>query len=66
MSEVSISKLSRRSVQCLAIEICELFGEQFEALKRGLTEVELQQYLERRSRIHQLQTELENKVSRPS
>jgi hypothetical protein len=65
MNEVT-SRLSRRSVYQLANELCELFAEQFDTLQQGLTEVELEQYLERRSRIHQLQTELKGKVSRPS
>jgi hypothetical protein len=43
-----------------------LFGEQFDALQQHLTDVELERYLERRSRIHQLQTELKGIVSRPS
>jgi hypothetical protein len=43
-----------------------LFDEQFDALQQHLTEVELERYLERRSRIHQLQIELKGIVSRPS
>ena len=59
-------RLKRRSVAELANELCELFGEQFDALQQGLTEVELDQYLKRRIQIHQLQTELEGMASRPS
>jgi len=58
-------RLSRRGVTELANELCALFANEFEALRKGLTEVELEQYLERRRRIHQLQTELNGKVSRP-
>ena len=50
----------------LSNELCELFGQQFEALQNGQAEVELEQYLERRARIHQLQTELKASISRPS
>jgi hypothetical protein len=57
---------SRRTVYDLANELCDLFREQFDALKHGLTEVDLEQYLERRGRIHQLQSELKGKVPRPS
>jgi hypothetical protein len=56
----------RRSVDDLSKEVCELFGQQFDALQRGLAEDELEQYLERRGRIHQLQTELKTLVPRPS
>jgi hypothetical protein len=50
-----------RSIDDLSKEVCELFGQQFDALQQGMVEVELEQYLERRSRIHQLQTELKAK-----
>jgi len=66
MNAAASTRLSRRSVYDLANELCELFGEQFNALQRGLTEVDLEQYLERRGRIHQLQTHLKGKVSQPS
>ena len=66
MNEGASSRLSRRKVHDLANELCELFGEQFDALKQESAEVELEQYLERRNRIHHLQTELKGKVSRPS
>lgn len=59
-------RLRRRSLYELASELCELFGKQFDALQQGLTEEELEQYLERRSMIHQLQTELKSRVSLPS
>jgi hypothetical protein len=51
-------KLSRRSADDLSSELCELFGQQFGTLQKDLAEAELQEYLERRRRIHQLQTEL--------
>lgn len=60
------TRLSRRSIYDLAYEICELFGQQFDAVQQDQTEVELEQYRERRSRIHQLQVELKGRVSQPS
>ena len=65
MTEVS-RRLRRRSADDLSNELCELFGQQFDALENGQAEVELEQYLERRRRIHQLQTELKTFVPRPS
>jgi len=59
-------RVRQRGSRDLAIELCELFREQFEALQRGLAEDELEQYLERRGRIHQLQIELKALVPRPS
>jgi hypothetical protein len=59
-------RLRRRSVYQLANDLCELFGKQFDALRQGLTEVELEQYLERSSMIRQVQTELKGRVSLPS
>jgi hypothetical protein len=58
--------LRRRSPNDLSNEICELFGQQFAALHQGLAEVELEQYLERRRRIHELHTELKASVPQPS
>lgn len=58
--------LRRRSANDLSNEICELFGEQFAALHQGLAEVELDQYLDRRRRIHELQTELKESIPQPS
>jgi hypothetical protein len=43
-----------------------LFAQQFDALQNGQAAVELEQYLERRKRIHQLQSELKAQVARPS
>jgi hypothetical protein len=65
MNETS-PRVGRRSIDDLSKEVCELFGQQFEALEQGLAEVELEQYLERRRRIHQLQMELKSSVRRPS
>jgi hypothetical protein len=65
MNEVS-QRLRKRSADDLSNELCELFGQQFDALKQGLAEVELEQYLERRRRIHQLQVELKTLVPQPS
>jgi hypothetical protein len=65
MNEIS-PRVRRRTVDDLSNELCELFGQQFDALQQGLAEVELEQYLERRGRIHQLQTELRTLVRRPS
>jgi hypothetical protein len=59
-------RLKQRNVYELANELCQLFDEQFDALQQHLTDVELERYLERRSRIHQLQTELKGMASRPS
>jgi hypothetical protein len=59
-------RLRRRSTRELVNELCELFGKQFDALQQGLTEEELEQYLERRNTIHQVQTELKGRVSLPS
>ena len=59
-------RVRQRGVQDLANELCELFGQQFDALQRGLAEDDLEQYLERRGRIHQLQTELKTLIPRPS
>jgi len=59
-------RVGRRSIDDLSKEVCELFAQQFEALEQGLAEVELEQYLERRRRIHQLQMELKSSVRRPS
>jgi hypothetical protein len=55
-----------RSVDDLSNEVCQLFGQQFEALRQSLSELELEEYLERRRRIHQLQTELKALIRRPS
>jgi hypothetical protein len=63
---VSAARLRQRSVYQLANELYELYQQQFDALEQGRAQVELKQYLERRSRIHQLQSELKGKVSRPS
>ncbi len=65
MNEVPC-RIGRRSVRDLSTELCELFGLQFAALQQGQAEVELEQYLERRKQIHQLQTELKACVRRPS
>ena len=51
-------KLRQRTVFDLAIDLCELFGQQFDALHQCPDVVDSQQYQERRGRIHQLQTEL--------
>jgi len=59
-------RLRPRSVDDLSKEVCELFGQQFEALQQGLSEDELEQYLGRRRLIHQLQNELKALVPRPS
>ncbi len=59
-------RLKRSSAKDLSNEICELFGQQFAALHQGLEEAELKQYLERRTRIHELQIELKASVPRPS
>jgi hypothetical protein len=61
-----VPRLRQHNVYELANELCKLFGEQFDALQQDLTDVELERYLERRSRIHQLQIELKGIVSRPS
>jgi hypothetical protein len=61
-----VPRLKQHSIYELANELCKLFDEQFDALQQDLTDVELEQYLERRSRIHQLQIELKGIVSRPS
>jgi len=55
-----------RGVRDLANELCELFGQQFDALQQGLGEDDLEQYLERRGRIHQRQIELKSLFPRPS
>jgi hypothetical protein len=65
MTQVS-RRLRRRSADDLSNELRELFAQQFDALQNGQAEVELEQYLERRKRIHQLQTELKALVARPS
>jgi translation initiation factor IF-1 len=59
-------RLRGRGAEELSNELCELFGQQFDALQNGQVEVELEQYMERRKRIHQLQTELKMLVARPS
>lgn len=61
-----VPRLRQHSIYELANELCKLFDEQFDALQQHLTDVELERYLERRSRIHQLQIELKGIVSRPS
>jgi hypothetical protein len=58
--------LRRRSANDLSNEICELFGQQFAALHQGLAEVDLEQYLERRRRIHELHIELKASVPQAS
>jgi hypothetical protein len=65
MNRIS-STIGRRSARELSDELCELFGQQFAALQQGKAEAELEQYLERRKQIHQLQTELKACVRRPS
>jgi hypothetical protein len=65
MNEVP-RRLARRSVRDFSNELCELFGQQFAALEQGQAEAELEQYLERRKLIHQLQTELKACVRQPS
>ncbi len=59
-------RIRPRTVDDLSNQVCELFGQQFDALQQGLAEDELEPYLERRRRIHQLQTELKTLVPRPS
>ncbi len=63
-----VSRKLRRGTDAedLSNELCDLFGQQFDALQNGQAEEELEQYLERRKRIHQLQTELKGLVVRPS
>jgi len=51
-------RLRPRTVFDLAVDLCELFGQQFDALQQGPDEVDSQQYQQRRGRIHQLQAEL--------
>lgn len=58
-------RLRQRTVFDLAIDLCELFGQQFDALQQGQDEVNSQQYQERRGRIHQLQKELRDFVPPP-
>ena len=65
MNEIS-PRIRRRGIDELSSEVCELFGQQFEALQQDLSEGELEQYLERRRKIHQLQTELKTFIPRPS
>jgi hypothetical protein len=65
MNEVA-PRLRRRSVYELAIELGELFGQQFDALQPGRAEVDSQQYRERRGRIQELQIELKTLFPRPS
>ncbi len=60
------ARIRRRSVPDIANELCDLFALQFDRLQQGLAEDELEEYLERRKRIHQLQSEMEASVSRPS
>lgn len=65
MNDVS-PRVRRRSIDDLSNEVCDLFGQQFDALQQGLSDDELEQYLERRAQIHQLQTELKALIPRPS
>jgi hypothetical protein len=55
----------RRPYQ-IANELCELFQQQFDALQQGLAEGELDQYLQRRRQIDELQTQLKTLSPRPS
>lgn len=57
MNDVAL-RLRLRTVFDIATDLCELYGEQFDALQQGPEEVDSQQYQERRGRIHQLHTEL--------
>ena len=51
-------RLRQRTVSAVATDLCELFGQQFDALQQCPDEVDSQQYQDRRGTIHQLQTEL--------
>jgi hypothetical protein len=64
--KVSAARTGRRRVYELANELYELYEKQFDALEQGRAQIALEQYLERWSRIHQLQTELKRKVSKPT
>jgi len=50
----------------LADDLCELFQQQIDTLKRGLSVEEMEQYLHRRERIDELQVQLKALRSRPS
>ena len=51
----SAPQIRGRGPHQIADELCELFQQQFDTLRRGLTEVELAPYLERRGQIYELQ-----------
>jgi len=55
-----------RRVRQIANKVCELFQQEIDTLKLGLTEEEVEPYLERRRQIHELQAELETMRPRPS
>jgi hypothetical protein len=55
-----------RRIRQIAVEVCALFQQEIDTLQLGLTEEEVEPYLERRRQIHELQTELETLRRRPS
>lgn len=62
----SSSRLRPRRVCQIADDVCELVQQQMDVLQQGLAEGELDQYLERRKQIHELQVELKALLPGPS
>jgi len=62
----SAARPDPRRIRQIADEACELFQQEIDTLKLGLTEEEVEPYLERRRQIQELQTELVTLRRRPS
>jgi hypothetical protein len=64
-----MSELSRAMpthVRQIASELCDLLQQQFDTLRRGLDEEEMERYLELREQIDDLRAKLEALRPRPS
>jgi hypothetical protein len=55
-----------RCARQIANEVCGLVQQQIDALQQGLGEGDLQEYLERREQINELQAEVKTLHRRPS
>ena len=53
-------------VRQIASELCDLLQQQFDALRRGLDEEEMERYLQVREQIDDLRAKLEALRPRPS
>jgi hypothetical protein len=62
----SVPRPEPRRIHQIADEVCALIQQEIDTLAQGLTEEEVEPYLERRRQIQELQAELETLRPRPS